>query len=832
MLRVFRTPSKGSSGGNFCKCRFWQQTAVVLVVALALPISRPQSLPEGFRPIQQSALGKLLEEGNAQFAGSHFETARDFYKRGLRKAEVSGSDLSRARFLVGIANCDLKAQRYASAIQHYSEAGRFALRRADWSLAGVSAFNRYLAYSRMGDKESASIALRDGVRFLSGGAETNVPGRVLVELARAGGSDGVTGAEALFHKALRALEDQGNVRHLKYGWIQYGRFLLDRDRPQQAELAFREALRLAASSAERVVILYGLAEVDRRAGRLKQSLVRNESASRLLRNATTAELPEWMLLQQRAQLLAHVGRSSEALAAFEDALKAAAEFRSSVRWNTNAGLAGERFLHQLYSNYLNFVLELPSTPQYNAVRRRALLFSEYSKALTLSEQLQSSPPQRVDFENAITELRKAETKVLGTSSPDLDSLSQSQLKIRQLEVVLSSTSGIQPKERKGENNSSGFSLPYIQRELGDHQVLFSFHTSARSSTVWAVTRNTVEVSSFVGQSQLGSQVRGFTDAIRARNPEAIRSRGRELYRQIFGSFSKDVLATPHWILSVDQQLFELPYAALTTDLDQFLIEQHSVRLIAGARLLLTKPREQAPARLVAYGDPVYNAADARHSVPRPWPFRLLDFFSAARRDTLELPRLPGSAAEAYLTAGAVPQFQNVVLTGNAASRPQLIRSISKGAGIFHFAGHVVQSEQRPELVMMALGLDAVGRQDFLSPSEVASQRFPLGLVVLSGCGSGRGKTLPGAGLLGMTRSWLIAGAQAVTAALWPTTDDVGEFFRLFYSSLMRDASVAAAKVTSARAAEALQQAQVGMLRSKSWRSAPDYWAPYVVLGRD
>ena len=40
-----------------------------------------------------------------------------------------------------------------------------------------------------------------------------------------------------------------------------------------------------------------------------------------------------------------------------------------------------------------------------------------------------------------------------------------------------------------------------------------------------------------------------------------------------------------------------------------------------------------------------------------------------------------------------------------------------------------------------------------------------GLVVLSGCHSDAGRVLPGAGLLGLTRAWLTAGAHVWQAAV-------------------------------------------------------------------
>jgi CHAT domain-containing protein len=96
-----------------------------------------------------------------------------------------------------------------------------------------------------------------------------------------------------------------------------------------------------------------------------------------------------------------------------------------------------------------------------------------------------------------------------------------------------------------------------------------------------------------------------------------------------------------------------------------------------------------------------------------------------------------------------------------------------------------------------------------------------GIVVLSGCSSSSADALPGAGLMGLTRAWMAAGARGVIASRWPTPDDTGALFTSFYKHLLDG--------TDAAPAVALQRAQVEMLRSGGWRSKPNYWATYLFM---
>jgi CHAT domain-containing protein len=124
--------------------------------------------------------------------------------------------------------------------------------------------------------------------------------------------------------------------------------------------------------------------------------------------------------------------------------------------------------------------------------------------------------------------------------------------------------------------------------------------------------------------------------------------------------------------------------------------------------------------------------------------------------------------------------------------------------------------------MIALSLNRSGEPDFLSPLDLMSSRVTAGLVVMSGCASGRGDSMQDAGLMGLTRAWLAAGTRAVAASHWATPDENGVLFQSFYEHLRR--------APAAGPAAALRQAQIDMMRSGSWRGRPQYWAAFYVIG--
>jgi CHAT domain-containing protein len=130
---------------------------------------------------------------------------------------------------------------------------------------------------------------------------------------------------------------------------------------------------------------------------------------------------------------------------------------------------------------------------------------------------------------------------------------------------------------------------------------------------------------------------------------------------------------------------------------------------------------------------------------------------------------------------------------------------------------------------------AVGREDgILTALEVSE--LDLGkvqLVVLSACETGLGQVAGGEGILGLQRSFQVAGAKTVVASLWGVDDDATrKLMERFYDNLWQK------KLSKL---EALRQAQLSMLRGELVRGVevertpdnrlpPFYWAAFVLSG--
>jgi CHAT domain-containing protein len=358
--------------------------------------------------------------------------------------------------------------------------------------------------------------------------------------------------------------------------------------------------------------------------------------------------------------------------------------------------------------------------------------------------------------------------------------------------------------------------------------------------------------------------------------------GKRLYAALFGALTVREAAHPAWLLSLDDALFQLPFAALVTEGSgkmKYLVEQHSLQVVPGALSLIgnltgasrgfrgvadgqTGQKSQAD-WFLGLGDPIYNTADPRWGAVHPARERFKGWFAYGAVDGAgQLSRLVGSANEVESsarnwTAGAGTAS---LLMGREAQREGFLKLIAGRPAIIHLATHVLTPEttfgapwpsgpnapptasdtQVPSdrqvmglrslgatragpsgrrEALIAFGLGPSGQPEALSTSEIGTLDVPGAVVSMTGCDSGEGDIQAGAGLLGLTRAWQIAGARAVIATGWPVNDTNGELFAAFYRYLR-----------SGSPAEALRRSQVQMIHSGTWRSSPAYWASYQVTG--
>lgn len=374
-------------------------------------------------------------------------------------------------------------------------------------------------------------------------------------------------------------------------------------------------------------------------------------------------------------------------------------------------------------------------------------------------------------------------------------------------------------------------LRTIQRSLTREEALISLYFGTQSLYLWALTPETFEFHRLTASRQIITLAREFPRAVESSAPNRDLV-GSELYLALFGELSANVRRKPHWTLTADDALFDVPFSALAVGNPQivkqkgqpvYLMEEHSTERIPSAMLLARPARKLVAGAFLGIGDGVYNTADSR------WTSTHRQTSAAARAASPELARLPGSGKELIACAREWHGSTSVLFTGLGATCTALEGGLAMRPSVIHIAAHVIEPESSREQAFIHLGLSISGQQQILTGSDIAGFNVAGSTVVMSGCGSASLASLQSVGILGLTRAWLIAGASAVVGSRWATPDDTGELFQAFYRELRNRCDRGAdGRVTGA----SLQQAQQQMLRSSTWRSNPSYWGAYYVVGKE
>ena len=98
-------------------------------------------------------------------------------------------------------------------------------------------------------------------------------------------------------------------------------------------------------------------------------------------------------------------------------------------------------------------------------------------------------------------------------------------------------------------------------------------------------------------------------------------------------------------------------------------------------------------------------------------------------------------------------------------------------------------------------------------------RVPADLVVLSACETARGRAYQAEGVVGFTRSFMLAGAPRVLVSLWKVDDAATRALMVKFYELWKTHPTATA----------LKKAQEHVASHETWRH-PYYWAAWQLWG--
>ncbi|MBK9315802.1 MAG: CHAT domain-containing protein [Acidobacteria bacterium] len=405
-----------------------------------------------------------------------------------------------------------------------------------------------------------------------------------------------------------------------------------------------------------------------------------------------------------------------------------------------------------------------------------------------------------------------------------------------------------------------------QHLLDDNTLLLEYSLGEECSYLWAVTSTSLDSYVLPGRDEIEPAVHRLLSLIGEGKRRAIQQpvkhdQAIQSFNEAAASLSQMLLGpvaaqlkNKRLVIIADGALQYAPFAALpaptgtvhTTGNDpevitsyRQLVADHEIVSLPSASVLASLRRQRddastAPKTIAVFADPVFEITDPRVNITDSRKIRLINVGRASRIDTVttdadsappRLLRLPFTRRAASAVIPLVAPDQRLLALDFAANRATATSAELAQYRIIHFATHSLFNREHPELSGIALSLvDKQGRPQngFLRLHEIYNLKLGADLVVLSACQTGLGKEVKGEGLIGLTRGFMYAGAPSVVATLWKVDDKAtAELMKHFYQALLGEQRM--------RPAAALRAAQIALWSQKRWRD-PAYWAAFTLHG--
>jgi CHAT domain-containing protein/Tfp pilus assembly protein PilF len=262
-------------------------------------------------------------------------------------------------------------------------------------------------------------------------------------------------------------------------------------------------------------------------------------------------------------------------------------------------------------------------------------------------------------------------------------------------------------------------------------------------------------------------------------------------------------------------LFLVPFAALQNAQGKYLIEQYTIALSPSIQVLELARQQQEKSRRTSESGIKTALIVGNPTMPR--------VTIAAGKPPEQLSELPGSEEEARAIAALL---NTKALTGDQATETTVVQKMATKQ-VIHLATHGLLDDflglgvpgaiaLAPSSGRLAPSFDSA-TDGLLTANEILDLKLNSELVVLSACDTGRGR-ITGDGVIGLSRSLILAGTPSVIVSLWAVPDAatatlMTEFYRAFLKNPDK--------------AQALRQA---MLTALKQYPNPRDWAAFTLVG--
>ena len=324
----------------------------------------------------------------------------------------------------------------------------------------------------------------------------------------------------------------------------------------------------------------------------------------------------------------------------------------------------------------------------------------------------------------------------------------------------------------------------------------------------------------IKRDDLAKQTEVFRRQLAARDL-GFRASAVKLYELLLKPAEAQLRGKTNLVIAPDDKLWDLPFQALLTGANRFLIEDAAIAYTPSLTVLreMTKRRKNqganpASATLLALGNPLLGK-ETMNRAALALRDEKLDPLPEAEQEVKGLRRLYGmSRSKVYIGAEA---------------REDRVKSEAGQAAILHFATHGTLNNASPMYSHLALAQGGDNEDGLLEAWELMQLDLKADLVVLSACETARGRVGAGEGMIGLTWAMFIAGAPAIVVSQWKVESASTRDLMLGFHRQLRTSPAPAKAKAKMTKAGALRQAALNVMKNPE-TSHPFYWAGFVLVG--
>ncbi len=326
--------------------------------------------------------------------------------------------------------------------------------------------------------------------------------------------------------------------------------------------------------------------------------------------------------------------------------------------------------------------------------------------------------------------------------------------------------------------------------------------------------------------------------------DALKYIASELYNFLFKDIEKQLAGKEELTIMPGGTLAFIPFESLIMPDGRYLIEKYNIKYTQSLTVMeIIEKRNYSNTRkpMIAFGGGIYDEITYKKDM-----VETEQQLAILKKGTLLAVNRGQSTRDAYFSLGfgqwdnlpgtltEVKAIKTIVkdmdlYTGKDVDE-SVIKSLSKKGNlkdykVLHFAIHGLVVPEMPELSALVLSQyknEKNGEDGYLRMQEIAALDINADFVNLSACETGLGKIYGGEGVVGLTQSFLLAGANGLSVSLWQVADKstmefmIGMYKKVSENGMSYD--------------KAITEMKREYIKSGKY-SIPFYWAPFVFYGK-